>query len=126
VTKINRPSQTSSLEQRILGLLRARSQSIHVGELRSLLMLDKHEHSALSGQLSRMADAGLVSELPGGKYRAPRHPPRQDVPRIDHEQRSSAGKSRGRGKPDTRIGRLSIHARGFGFVTTDETGPDIY
>jgi ribonuclease R len=125
VTKINRTSQTSTLEQRILGLLRTRSHSIHVGELRSLLLLDKEEHAELSEQLSRMAEAGLVTELPGGKYRAPRHPPRNAAPRFN-EQRTRSAASRGRGKPDTRIGRLSIHARGFGFVTTDESGPDIF
>jgi ribonuclease R len=89
-------------------------------------MLGKHDHAALSGQLSRMAEAGLVTELPGGKYRAPRHPPRSERPPTRDEPRRPAAQSRGRGKPDTRVGRLSIHARGFGFVMTEETGPDIF
>jgi ribonuclease R len=125
----NEPEKPESLEQRILGLLRAQSRSMHAGELRSLLLLDKSEHKDLTRQLARMAEAGLVTELPGGKYRAPRHPPRSRPARErDSSPAADGGKqaTRGRGKPDIRTGRLSMHARGFGFVVTDEPGPDVF
>jgi ribonuclease R len=123
-------SNPESLEQRILGLLRANSRSLHVGELRSLLLLDKSSHRDLTEQLVRMAKAGLVTELPGGKFRAPRtrssQPPgarpNDAPPREHHHDR----RSRGRGKADLRTGRLSMHARGFGFVVTEEEGPDVF
>jgi ribonuclease R len=59
-----------------LGLLRANARSMHVGELRKLMMIDKEEHGELADQLGRMAEAGLITELPGGKYRAPKQPHR--------------------------------------------------
>ena len=68
--------QPESLEQKLLGLLRANARSMHVGELRKLMMLDKKEHGQLANQLGLMAEAGLVTELPGGKYRAPKKAPR--------------------------------------------------
>ncbi|MET0385200.1 MAG: VacB/RNase II family 3'-5' exoribonuclease [Polyangiales bacterium] len=198
-------TKPESLEQRILGLLRAHARSIHTGELRNLLMLDKEAHVDLSERLALMAEAGLVTELPGGKYRAPKNPPpprtpqtalassaakpkraakperaaREDEPerearddkpereprdgkpareprdgkpardvvadkpareaRASRDARGRArspeppaahgGKQRpgrGRGQPDMRIGRLSVNARGFGFVLTEETGPDVF
>lgn len=133
----NETEKPESLEQRILGLLRAHSRSMHAGELRSFLLLDKSEHKDLTQQLARMAEAGLVTELPGGKYRAPKHPPRSrparerdSSPAADggHDQRGQhdPARARGRGKPDVRTGRLSMHARGFGFVVTDEPGPDVF
>src|SRR5256885_582988 len=95
----------------------------------SLLALDKSAHADLTQQLARMAEAGLVTELPGGKYRAPRHPPRAR-PARDSAARNSAAdggqdhrhhaRPRGRGQAETRVGRLSMHARGFGFVVTEE------
>jgi ribonuclease R len=45
---------------------------MHVGELRKLMLLSKDEHGELAHQLGLMAAAGLITELPGGKYRAPK------------------------------------------------------
>ncbi|HET8940116.1 MAG TPA: ribonuclease R [Polyangiales bacterium] len=68
--------QPESLEHKLLGLLRAHARSMHVGELRKLMMMGKKEHGELANQLGLMAEAGLVTELPGGKYRAPKQPGR--------------------------------------------------
>ncbi|HEY2732368.1 MAG TPA: RNB domain-containing ribonuclease, partial [Polyangiales bacterium] len=119
------------MEQRILGVLRTRSQATHVGELRSLLKLGKPEHPALADQLSHMAEAGLVTELPGGKYRARRRAQRSSTvpPSSDGQGARRDGRSdrtRARGKAETRTGRLSLHQRGFAFVVTEETGPDVF
>ena len=124
-------SNPESLEQRILGLLRAHSRSLHAGELRSLLLLDKSEHKALTEQLARMAEAGLVTELPGGKFRAPRHPQRSPAPERTsdappREDEAPGRHTRKRGKTDLRMGRLIMHPRGFGFVATEEPGPDVF
>jgi ribonuclease R len=155
-------TKPESLEQRILGLLRAHARSIHAGELRNLLMLDKHSHKDLSQRLALMAEAGLVTELPGGKYRARRsarvrdaaavelqqqpapaedaaealepEAPRaaaaaQPAPRRSPKPAESASRStrgRGRDRAETLTGRLTMNARGFGFVVTEETGPDVF
>jgi ribonuclease R len=87
--------QPKSLEQKLLGLLRANARSMHVGELRKLMMLDKKEHGQLASQLGLMAAAGLVTELPGGKYRAPRKAPRgPDAPAAADGVRPEQSKAR--------------------------------
>jgi ribonuclease R len=143
VTKNNSPN-TESLEQRILGLLRARTHALHAGELRKLLILDKRDHQDLVDQLTRMAGAGLVTELPGGKYRAPRQPARNKpaapapAAAAPREREARSSRDAGGRRPPTRsrssshtkqeplTGRLSMHARGFGFVSTDAEGPDVF
>jgi ribonuclease R len=203
-------SETTSLEsqeltERILGLLRAHARSMHTGELRKLLMLEKADHAVLADQLGQMAEAGLVTELPGGKYRTPKKPrqlqspqpeaatrkrserkrtlqldgeepelaPELDEPEADDapeadatpdaedppfaeafarqpaaaqdRQRDERDRSvrrderhkgrrehapddrnrRGRGA-ETHVGRLTVNPRGFGFVSTEDSGPDVF
>jgi len=92
--------QPKSLEQKLLGLLRANARSMHVGELRKLMMLDKKEHGQLADQLGLMAAAGLVTELPGGKYRAPRKAPRgPDVPAAHGAAEGGKPELQGKGRP---------------------------
>ena len=173
---------------------------MHTGELRKLLMLDKADHAELADRLGQMAEAGLVTELPGGKYRLPRQrrqapqpqaleatrkrsekrrplhdqqlapelgpepedgedaetedaesdssfaetferapvaapaqprhardrAPRRDDRRNDRRDRAPEDRNkRGRGA-ETHIGRLTVNPRGFGFVTTEEQGPDVF
>jgi cold shock CspA family protein len=147
-------------------------------------MLDKDQHRELSEQLGLMADAGLVIELPGAKYRAPKQAPRasgpvaddlksrsraervarsratalstqsndrrgvaaphssdrrerpkgreldaqprtrHEQPRTRHEQpRSNQQQSRSRAEV---VGRISVNARGFGFVAPEDAGPDVF
>jgi ribonuclease R len=116
-----------ALERRVLELLRARPHALHAGELRNLLALNKSEHRALIDQLGRMAEAGLVTELPGGKYRAPRAKSRARGPAAPPPLAARPARQRGHNRePETQTGRLSMHARGFGFVVTDEPGPDVF
>jgi len=128
-------NHSEDLEQRILGLLRAHSRAIHTGELRKLLLLDKDAHAELTETLGRMAEAGLVTELPGGKYRAPKKSAKKAGSSADDAAASSRAKAsaqekkqktRGRGELDTRTGRITVNARGFGFVMTEEQGPDVF
>ncbi|MEY4579919.1 MAG: hypothetical protein RL701_4622 [Pseudomonadota bacterium] len=115
-----------------------------------MLMLDKDAHSELTERLANMAEAGLVTELPGGKYRAPKpgaarrpvEPPEPPEPAENARARGNSngndrngrsgsqgrdrGASRGRGQGDERVGRVSVNARGFGFVLTEEEGPDVF
>ena len=127
-----------------MGLLRTHARSIHTGELRQLLMLDKQAHQDLIDRLALMAEAGLVTELPGGKYRTVKRPPAR-VPadtaagapsprdgaqrsrsRSERSERSEARTAGRQGQANTRVGRVNLHARGFGFVVTEEPGPDVF
>lgn len=185
---------------------------MHTGELRKLLMLEKNAHAELADQLGQMAEAGLITELPGGKYRLPKKPRREQSPpppaatrkrsekkrvllpeadaalretddaddaddnddnddaepavsaaeaedasfaeaferepvasqdrqrvdrertlrrderrksRRDRERETEERPRRGRGA-ETHVGRLNVNPRGFGFVTTEESGPDVF
>ena len=43
---------------------------MHVGELCARLGVPRNEHKKLAEKLGSLAEAQLVIELPGGKYRA--------------------------------------------------------
>lgn len=119
---------------------------MHVGELCARLGVPRNEHRRLAERLSTLADARQVIELPGGKFkarrarsgaseRAPSESAQRNGPSRDSEHASSrdpdhspnaARFGRSRSKQDLRTGRLTIHPRGFGFVVTDEKGPDVF
>lgn len=115
-----------SLEERIFRLLRESSHALHSGELRSLLGLKKSELADLLEQLGQMVKAGVVAELAGGKYRPQRKSAHAKSSKAALEKPSTPRPLRGRDKKNTRVGRLSINARGFGFVVTEEPGPDVF
>jgi ribonuclease R len=116
---------------------------MHVGELCARLGVPRNEHRQLAQRLSTLADAHLVTELPGGKFKA-RKAKRampistESAPRATADDRERADQQgphaphdrsrfgRSRGKQDLRTGRLTINPRGFGFVVTDEKGPDVF
>ncbi len=101
-------------------------RSIQAGEIRKKLDLPKSDQPALMAALARLTEAGLLTELPGARFRA-----RSQAPSAAGESRADSSRSPGRGrsrsqKQDLRDGRLSMNARGFGFVVTDEPGEDIF
>lgn len=112
-------------ETKILEVLRAaKKRALHVAEICAQLEIPKSERREVTLVLERMAEDRLVTQLPGAKFRISDKPrtttPSTTVPR---EQRS--------GFPATDptpglTGRLSMHPRGFGFVTTVEPGPDVF
>ena len=103
---------------------------MHVGELCARLGLPRHEHAKLAEKLGTLADAQLVIELPGGKYRARKsqRAAASAMPAETPEPGAEAAPRFGRlrAKQDLRTGRLTVHPRGFGFVVTEETGPDVF
>jgi ribonuclease R len=139
-------SSDSSLpvsDEQVLTLLREQRRSMHVGELCARLGVPRNEHRQLAQRLSTLADAHLVTELPGGKFKARKAtrpaPPSAELPHrngADNNERSQDAQdqashpgsrfARSRGKQDLRTGRLTINPRGFGFVVTDEKGPDVF
>ncbi|HEX7479992.1 MAG TPA: ribonuclease R [Polyangiales bacterium] len=115
------------MTQRILAMLQDHGQrSLHSGEIRAKLGLGKAEQSALAQALAQLSETGQVTELPGGRYRFRKAPPPPKAAPDSAPSSSHERSGRGRGKQETRDGRLSVHERGFGFVVTEETGPDIF
>jgi ribonuclease R len=124
--KEKKASSRDSLQERIFGLLRESSHALHAGELRSILGLKKSEHAGLLEELGQMVEAGLIAELAGGKYRARRKGARAKLPKATSAEPPTPRPLRGRDRRNTRVGRLGINARGFGFVVTEEPGPDVF
>ena len=131
--------------------MREHKRSMHVGELCARLGVPHNEHDQLAERLRILAEARVVTELPGGKFKARKQrsgapaaapPTRGGAPAtrsrsarhaaaLERDAEASARSQAARhpasrGKQDLRTGRLTIHPRGFGFVVTDETGPDVF
>lgn len=105
-------------------LTKFKSRAIHVGELRSRVGLEKTDYDRLAGVLDRMADEGLVTQLPGGRYRLRREGKGRAGQRKQPGS-SQAGSSRD-DDDRSRVGNLTINMRGFGFVSVDGGGPDVF
>jgi len=130
---------TEALKGRILeALKRFKSRALHVGEIRGRIGLDKSEYELLVRTMETMAEEGLVKQLPGGRFRLDKKGPRRDgtaAPggsKAAKTAKTSRGRSKGAGATtddkggSTRTGTLTINARGFGFVATDEEGADVF
>ncbi|HKU42539.1 MAG TPA: ribonuclease R [Polyangiales bacterium] len=115
-------STTPVSNEQVLAVLREHKRSMHVGELCARLGVPRDEHDRLAEQLGSMAEAQLLTELPGGKFRVNKTQRRAAGP----EDPAHDGRGRGRHKQDLRTGRLTVHPRGFGFVVTEEKGPDVF
>lgn len=165
------PETVASTRQQVLETLKTfRSRAIHVGELRARLHLERDKHTTLFGILETMAEEGVLTQLPGGRFRLrkrapvsqptpdpkgthgeqpprtrrarpadatngrmaarPDHPNRPDrpdrgnrPPRDEHRPRNARDSQR---EENLRNGILVLNPRGFGFVTTEEEGPDVF
>ena len=102
-------------------LTRFKARALHVGEVRGRLGLERDQHMALHMLLEAMAQEGLVTQLPGGRFRLNRAGRRPNTPK----RAAAAGTPARKGRQE-RLGRLHLNPRGFGFVVTDEPGPDVF
>lgn len=109
-------------EKKILEVLRAsKARALHVAEICTELHIPKSQRHDVTLILERMAEEQLVTQLPGAKFRigpAPR--PANRAPREERTGFPATDPTPGLS------GRLSMHPRGFGFVTTVEPGPDVF
>lgn len=109
---------------KILEVLRAtKARALHVAEICTRLEIPKSERAEMTLLLERMADEKLVTQLPGGKFKVgEKRPPRQ-APGGASPNTASAPTE----KAPALTGKLSMHPRGFGFVTTiEQKGPDVF
>lgn len=101
MTARNRRDKT--LEKDIAGLLEKRGQGgLRKTEVRRLLGIENPEHARrFNATLRKMVHSGQIQQRKRGRYVA--------------------------GSQHTGVtGRLSVHHRGFGFVTPEQGGPDIF
>ena len=122
------PEQAEELRKRVMATLaRFKSRAMHVGELRSRLGMDREEHAVLFQLLESMAEQGVLAQLPGGRFRVRKTgAPRAGQGATPTSPTRRRGERRTRHDGQTRTGVLVINARGFGFVSTIEPGPDVF
>lgn len=119
-------NKDSELRKQVIeALKRHRSRALHVSEIRNRVGLDRSEHGALQRCLELLAQEGQVTQMPGGRFRLRRKTP-LDLP-VPRESRSSQPRRPRQASGGQLLnGRLQINVRGFGFVATDEPGPDVF
>jgi ribonuclease R len=131
-------------EQVLAALEAGGGRSLHVMEIVQLLGAPKSAKDEVREILDELRALGLARELPGNRFRtglgrrraapAPPDPtslpggapasgstrahPRDEAERTSFGRRASAA--------DAVTGWLSLTSRGFGFVTADDGGPDIF
>ncbi len=104
----------------LLEVVRAHApRSLHAAEICSRLGLDKRDLDLVLGGLDNLVSLGLVKEMPGRRFR------------ISKEARRDSGRTAKRdsspgGRPSAIEGRITVHPHGFGFVSADDGGPDVF
>jgi ribonuclease R len=128
----------------VLAALRASApRAVHQGELTA--RLDARMHRAeVERVLDDLADAGLVRELPGRRFKLAERTPRSQP--SGHAGSGARGRARGTdsksrwerdsvgrvgdsgraSRGDEVRGKLSLTERGFGFVAADDGGADVF
>jgi len=119
-------NKDSELRKQVIETLkRHRSRALHVSEVRNRIGIGRSEHGDLQRFLELLAQEGQVTQLPGGRFRLRKKPPADHL--VLRESRSShPRRPRQSSGGQLLSGRLQINVRGFGFVTTDEPGPDVF
>ncbi len=145
----NPPPSPITLRSDLLEALRERApKTAHVSELCVALNVPKAARNDVENMLTSLREDGWIQELPGRRYRLAKKRPRPAVPapvarapvptrRDKKSDQSSKGRHKGaeyagaarrgrgsgpRGGSTSHVGRLSMNARGFGFVSLP--GPD--
>ncbi len=117
----------SKLEARILATLRKRStRALHASEIRGRAGLDRTHHAQVLQLLERLAALGMLTKLPGDRYRAQPATPRTRAGAAAPAAGGGEASPRRRTRGGELEGVLTLNARGFGFVVTAEPGPDVF
>lgn len=103
----------------VLSALRERApRAVHLMEVVSALNLPKSRRDDVRDVLEQLKGLGMAREMPGNRFRLnKRVPAAAPAPPV-----VSATRPRG----DELVGWLSRHPRGFGFVSAEDGGPDVF
>ncbi len=112
----------------VWALLRKRGRPLHVVEICTRLGHDKRMKAQMTDVLDRLVEDGLATEMPGNRYRTKKEKkPKKPKQRTASRARSSfvpPPPVKRSGEPVK--GRLSMTARGFGFVTAEDGSGDVF
>ncbi|MBK8172142.1 MAG: ribonuclease R [Sandaracinaceae bacterium] len=111
-------------------------RAMHIGEICTILKLPSQARASVQEILEELRDEGYVREMPGLRFRlekgtkvvkakkapTPKPVETRDAPAYEDERPAPKLSSKTGGV----IGRLTMNARGFGFVAAEDGGPDVF
>jgi ribonuclease R len=103
----------------VLNVLAAqKGRALHVMEVCTRLGIPGHERDRVRRALDLLEEEGRAQQLPGLRFKAVRGRENKRPSLYPEQDRKRA--------PTARVGVLRVHARGHGFVSLDEGGPDVF
>jgi ribonuclease R len=100
-----------------------KGRALHVMEVCARLGIPGHERDRVQRALDLLEEDGAVQQLPGLRFKAVRaREIKRPSPPSGYSERDRERKR----APTARVGVLRVHARGHGFVSLDEGGPDVF
>ncbi len=124
-------------KERVMNALRKHApRALHAAEVCGRLGVSSRDKDDVLGALEELTELGLVTQMPGQRFRIKRSKDKrpQAIPERSIATKRAHGtrprRSRNATSKDTHAGRgrgrMTMTVRGFGFVTTDEGGADVF
>lgn len=105
----------------VLGALKERApKSMHLMEVVAALSLPKQRRDDVRDVLDELTGLGMATQMPGNRFRLAKTKSKSDG--NDHRERAKRREPSG----EEAFGWLTLHPRGFAFVSTDDETADIF
>src|SRR5689334_8439723 len=92
-------------------------RALHVAEICAHLGIPKQRREDVREVLDGLRELGLVKEMPGQRYRLAGDARKGALTLRDVEEERAQAEV---------LGRLAMHPKGYGFVTADDGGADVF
>lgn len=112
MTEIGRDSVLTALKDRA-------PKAMHLMEVVSALKVPKSRRDDVRDVLDELTGLGMAKEMPGNRFRISKKPPKSGAAPREASRPGTAD-------DDAVYGWLSIHPRGFGFVSTEDESDDVF
>ena len=103
----------------VLALLRDKApRALHVGELQAKLGAEARERDDIYEVLGPLIEEHIVQEMPGGRFRYDKRAVLTTSAAVQKKSQKTVA--------NEVLGRFGMNPRGFGFVTAEDGGPDVF